>query len=38
MDAVLRSYPGYTLATLLEADMHELAMLRAVLNPDAGKA
>jgi hypothetical protein len=31
MDAVLRRYPGYTIATLLEADAHELAILRALI-------
>lgn len=34
MDWVLRRYPGYTLATLLEADARELMLLRAILEGD----
>lgn len=35
MDAVLRRYPGYTIATLLEADRHELAILHDLIGwPD----
>jgi hypothetical protein len=37
MDAVLRRYPGYTVASLLEADAHELALLRELIGwSDAG--
>ena len=38
LDHLLRSYPGYTLRTLLEEDAHELLMLVNLLNPDLGTA
>jgi hypothetical protein len=38
MDEVLRRYPGYTIRTLLDEDAHELLTLRAILDPDFGKA
>jgi hypothetical protein len=35
-DAVLRRYPGYTLATLDEADAHVLLTMIALLDEEAG--
>ena len=37
IDYLLRTYPGYTLATLLAEDV-ALLRLMAILDPDIGKA
>lgn len=37
-DALLRIYPGYTLSSLLAEDAHDLFQMRALLDPDLGKA
>lgn len=34
----LKKYPGYTLTTLLQEDVHELLMLEELLDPDLGNA
>jgi hypothetical protein len=38
VDDVLRTYPGYTLSTLLDEDAHALFALRALVSPKLGEA
>lgn len=35
---MLTTFPGYTLSSLLDEDAYELMQLRALLDPDIGKA
>jgi hypothetical protein len=34
----LKEFPGYTLGSLLQEDAHALLQMRALLDPDLGKA
>jgi len=35
---LLTTYPGYTLRTLRDEDAYELLQMRALIDPDLGKA
>jgi hypothetical protein len=38
LDEILRTYPGYTLASVLDEDAHALFALRGLVNPNLGEA